>query len=426
MPEKEKIEISYYGNSDIGLVRKDNQDSFGIFPSGDPSVYSGKGILFIIADGMGGHAGGKEASSLAVNVIKNVFLNSTSSDLELVLKEALEEANSQIFNKSENSKELKGMGTTCSALILKENKGFISHIGDSKIYLIESDYVKKNIEQLTEDHTKVHEMVKQGILTEKEAEVYPSKSVLMRALGVDPKVNADFKEIKIKAGQNFVLCSDGLANVTKEEIINIVERNSPEIACSQLIKLANERGGGDNVSVIVVKLNSSNVSKAIKPSLPPKKKKNFTFLIILIFIVTILGVTIGILFGNYSLDSVKRENKGSELNKNDAPQPKSRVSDDKNKDESDVLRNADRLYEEGKLENALAVYKKILMKKPMHLGALQGVNNIAAAYEKEANKYQNNNKFEEALKFYKKALEIQPSNTRLKQIIKDLEIKLGM
>ncbi|MGA9295761.1 MAG: protein phosphatase 2C domain-containing protein, partial [Ignavibacteriaceae bacterium] len=203
MPDKEKLTFSYYGSSDIGLVRVENQDSMGKFPPNDFNLYTEKGQLFIVADGMGGHAGGKEASRLAVDTIRDVYF-SGSSDLSASLKEAVEKANYNIFKKSEDLKQFRGMGTTCTVLVLKEDKGLIAHVGDSRIYLIENNTSGK-IVQLTEDHTKVHEMVKEGILTEKEAEAYPSKSVLSRALGVDQKVNADYKNIAIKNGQSYVM-----------------------------------------------------------------------------------------------------------------------------------------------------------------------------------------------------------------------------
>ena len=258
MSEKEKLTFSYFGSSNIGLIRSENQDSFGKFPPDDFNLYSEKGQLFIVADGMGGHAGGKEASSIAVDTINDVYFSSPSDSLS-ALKEAIEKANNNIYNKSENSNQLKGMGTTCTVLILNEDKGLIAHIGDSRIYIVENN-LSPVIEQLTEDHTKVHEMVKEGILTEKEAKTYPAKSVLSRALGVGQKANADFKTITIKKGQSYVMCSDGLAEVTKNEIAQIVSANSPEDACGKLINLSNERGGKDNVTVLVIKIGSNKIS----------------------------------------------------------------------------------------------------------------------------------------------------------------------
>lgn len=248
-----KFEIEYYGLSDIGSTRSDNQDSFGKFPKENLDIYSGKGQLFIVADGMGGHLGGKEASSIAVEKIKEIYFNSEYNDSLSCLKKAFEYANNQIFTRSEDSIELKGMGTTCSVLILKGENGIAGHIGDSRIYEIQNNKIK----QITEDHTQANAMVNEGIISRKEAENLISRSILTRALGVDKIAEIDFiKNIKLKTKQYFIMCSDGLAKVNANEILEIVTNSSPKDSCEKLIHLANERGGKDNVTVIVIKINS--------------------------------------------------------------------------------------------------------------------------------------------------------------------------
>ncbi len=423
MSEKEKLTFSYYGNSDIGLIRIENQDSFGKFPQDDFNLYSEKGQLFIVADGMGGHVGGREASSLAVDTIQNVYFTN-SADLSSSLKEAVEKANINIYKKSESSKQFRGMGTTCTALLLKEDKGFIAHVGDSRIYMIENNLSRK-IEQLTEDHTKVHEMVKVGILTEKEAEVYPSKSVLSRALGVEPKVNIDYKNITIKNGQSYILCSDGLAHVTKEEILQIVTANSPEDSCGKLINLANDRGGKDNVTVIVIKIGPDGSSYKNHQDAFPVKKKSF-LLPALLVIFFLLVVAAGIKYKSYFTELFKSVKNEKLVSEKDTSQIIDNNTVEKSTDSfSNLQAQADKLFENEKLEDALIIYKKILSNEPMHLGALQGINNIAVAYINKAEKLKNENKLEDALRFYRKALEIQPSNQRLQKLIIDCESLLN-
>ena len=419
MPDKEKLTFSYYGSSDIGMIRVENQDSLGKFPPDDFNLYGEKGQLFIVADGMGGHVGGKQASQMAVDTIRDVYF-SGSSDLSASLKEAIEKANYYIFRKSENSKELRGMGTTCTVMVLKDDKGFIAHVGDSRIYLIENNFSKK-IVQLTEDHTKVHEMVKEGILTEKEAETYPSKSVLSRALGVEQKVNVDFINIAIKKGQSYVMCSDGLAGVSKEEILQIVTTNSSEESCSKLINLANDRGGKDNVTVIVINIGSNEFSNKISPVEIPRNKKKY-MLPILIIIFFLLIIAAGIKYQNYITDLFK-SNKIEEVT-NDKPVVRKENIEKKTDTFSSLQAQADKLYAEEKFDDALVIYKKILRSEPMHLGALQGINNIAASYISKAEKYKNENKIAEALKYYRKALDIQPGNQRVEKLINDCEVKL--
>ncbi len=247
----DKLSIIYSGSSDIGLVREENQDSFGIYTSDDLSLDSEKGQLFIIADGMGGHVGGKEASTLAIATVKESYSNLIPSNSLLFLKQAIENANTKIFNAGADYEGLRRMGTTCSILFLKNNYAAIGHVGDSRIYKVE----KNKIEQLTTDHTRVNELLKEGIITKEEAVFYPAKSVLTRALGIKEKVEIDIIEnIQLKEGLIFILCSDGLSPVTENEILKIVTSNNPRDSCGELISLANKRGGMDNVTVIVVKV----------------------------------------------------------------------------------------------------------------------------------------------------------------------------
>jgi PPM family protein phosphatase len=423
MSEKEKLTFSYFGSSNIGLIRAENQDSFGKFPPNDFNLYSEKGQLFIVADGMGGHAGGKEASSIAVNTINDIYFSSSSDSLSS-LKEAVEKANNNIYNKSENSNQLKGMGTTCTVLILKEDKGLIAHIGDSRIYMIEN-YLSPVIDQLTEDHTKVHEMVKEGILTEKEAKIYPAKSVLSRALGVGQKANSDFKSFTIKKDQCYVMCSDGLAEVTKNELAQIVSQNSPEDACEKLINLSNERGGKDNVTVIVIKIGSNKVLYTKDSSLIPGGKKKNYLLPIAALILFLILIAIGISYKRYIIGFFNPGNSQRIPDKvSESQNIKKNSSDQKADAFNSVQLKADNLFKKGKYEDALIVYKKILQSEPMHLGALQGINNIAAEFLNIAEKFKSENKLDNAIKYYRKALEIQPGNQRIEKLITDCKARL--
>ncbi|HSR18073.1 MAG TPA: PP2C family serine/threonine-protein phosphatase, partial [Ignavibacteriaceae bacterium] len=270
MTAEVKLSIEYSGRSDIGLVRSENQDSFGKYPIGVMDIYSGKGQLFIIADGMGGHAGGKIASRLAVDTVSKVYFSAGDLNTSEALRNAIDQANKRIYWESESSDyNLAGMGTTCSVLILKANKAVIGHVGDSRIYRIEEN----NIEQLTEDHTQVNEMLKQGILSVKEADNYPLKTVLARALGTDKQVKSDIiPDLLIKEGQSYILCTDGLGKVKPEEILGIVSPNSAAEASEKLVKIANERGGNDNVTVLVIKINSNQKDKSQTPVFAERRR----------------------------------------------------------------------------------------------------------------------------------------------------------
>ena len=387
-----KVTMVFAAKSDIGLVRTENQDSFGKYPEDNTDLNAPKGQLFIVADGMGGHKGGKEASSIAVKVVSQVYLES-SFDEAVALKEAIEKANETIFNKSGNASEFNRMGTTCSVLLIKNERGVIGHVGDSRIYKIENN----TIEQLTNDHTKVAEMLAAGILTPEEARNYPSKSVLARALGVDERVRVDIiDDITIKRGQSFVLCSDGLAKVSKGEILSVVANNNPQEACKILVDMANDRGGKDNVTVIIVKIDPDFVTKIHLPKPVTKvrvkrerKAKKWVGLGIILTILLLL------------LFEYKDSLLSVFFNQGNEPEPKNvTVVTKKNNPpvqqsdpEDELVSKADTYLKKGDYEHAFALYKSVLDDEPMHQAALKGVNEIASAYLSKASNLMDPEKF---------------------------------
>ena len=288
MKEKKAFTVTYFGDSDIGLVRTENQDSFGKFPKDNTDIYQSKGVLFIVADGMGGHTGGKEASRIAVDVVSDEYYSSTSEVIANALLFAFKTANLKIHQSSMDSPQFNKKGTTCSALVLADGQAHIAHVGDSRIYKIANG----NIIQFTNDHTEVGEMFRKGILSEAEAKNHPSKSVLVRAMGIEADIEVDLVEnILLDQGDCFVLCSDGLGKVEMEEIKEVVLNNSPEEACKKLISLANDRGGKDNVTVQVIKINSDSTEVIPENKFITKKNNSKWFLIsILILFIVLLGL----------------------------------------------------------------------------------------------------------------------------------------
>ncbi len=417
-PVNQKLSLFFSAKSDIGLVRTENQDSFGKFPEDNTNLYSAKGQLFIVADGMGGHKGGKEASSIAVKVVNQEYFKSSFEE-SVAIKEAIEAANIAIYNKSGSTSEFSRMGTTCTVLLLKDEKGIIGHVGDSRIYKIENG----GIEQLTNDHTKVSEMLAQGILTPEEARNYPSKSVLARALGVDDKVRVDIDDLTLKKGQSFVMCSDGLAKVSKGEILTIVSNNSPSDACQKLVDLANERGGKDNVTVLILKINPEQAVKipAEKPiKRAPRKKKSrrirkgwlglIIIIIIMLLVVYQYGNSIVSVFSGEENINPPKETTVSVDQKN--PKVKDDVSD------NELLSMADNYFLHREYEKALSLYNSILDKEPMHQAALKGVNEISSIFLTKADNLMNAKQFKEALDYYKKVEAIQPGNEKVKSLIR--------
>ena len=231
------MKVDVVSESDIGQRRESNQDS--VFVDQNKK-------LFIIADGMGGHLGGKEASEIAIKSISQNFYQHKSNDPLEALKYAFSRASHLILEESRKNKKLTGMGTTGTALYLNQNYAYIGHVGDSRVYL----YHQGMMWQLTEDHSLLNEYRKQGIpLTTK----VKADNVLTRSLGATSIVQTDCLFRKIQGDDVYLLCSDGLtAMLRDDEICSIIESSSKENAAQALIKAANKLGGEDNISVILV------------------------------------------------------------------------------------------------------------------------------------------------------------------------------
>jgi serine/threonine protein phosphatase PrpC len=237
--------------TDVGLVRSENQD-FGTLttPQEERNSHAG-GRLLIVADGMGGHRGGATASRLAAETVKTQYLQSGANDVPGALREALARANARIYAEAQANSDLRGMGTTTSALAVLGTKGWFAHVGDSRIYMIRDDEIR----QLTDDHSLVASMVREGLLTAKEAETHPRRNVLQRSIGVSEDVEIDIRgPIEVKEGDTFILCSDGLHGLVREPELKEVARLPIDEAADEFVKRALERGAPDNVTVIVARV----------------------------------------------------------------------------------------------------------------------------------------------------------------------------
>ena len=238
--------------SDVGCVRELNEDSGSYVQPEDPELRASKGLLIVVADGMGGHSSGEVASRLAVEVITREYYEALG-DPQSALKAAFQKANHEIHQAAEKDESKSGMGTTCTALVLENGTAISAHVGDSRLYLIRN----KAIYLMTEDHSAVMEMVKAGLLTLEQARHHPDKNVILRAMGSHAEVEVTTwqEPFPVKAGDSFLLCSDGLYDLVEdEEIKQIVVLGDPQSACENLIALAKERGGHDNITVGIVSL----------------------------------------------------------------------------------------------------------------------------------------------------------------------------
>lgn len=235
------MEISVSGNTHTGMVRDNNEDAYGIFP--DLSLY-------IVADGLGGHAGGEVASRLAVEIIRlEIAGEHTVADSQEKIQHAIQTANTFIRHKAEDDSTLHGMGTTVVVASIKDDKAVVAHVGDSRAYLIRNNAIT----QITKDHTVVEEYIRIGLLTPKDALYHPSRRTLSRAVGTEGVAYADFESIRLQTGDVLLLCTDGLTNMLHDkEILSAITGLTPdaENISNRLIELANNNGGIDNITVI--------------------------------------------------------------------------------------------------------------------------------------------------------------------------------
>lgn len=250
------MKVLHAGLSDVGRKREHNEDSYVIVTEDD---------LFVVADGMGGHAAGEVASRIAVNAIAD-FIASTRRDAEITwpyeydtnisvasnrLKTSIRIANQKIIDTIAQRRDLEGMGTTLVAVLLNDRTACVAHVGDSRSYHLRGD----EISQLTGDHSWVNEQIKLGFLTKEDALRHPFRNVVTRALGSKEDVQVDLVEKPLEAGDTILLCSDGLNTMLDDETIKeVISRAGGNLdgAVKELVEKANEAGGEDNVTAVLI------------------------------------------------------------------------------------------------------------------------------------------------------------------------------
>lgn len=250
MKESSQYKIIFYGQSDVGQKREHNEDNYEAYSPEDEDIYESKGHLFAVADGMGGHLAGEVASAMALEVLWERYYTSPAREPMEMLQQAVETANTKIYEQTRevSSTEMK-MGTTLTALVIRGKELYIAHVGDSRAYRLRGNI----LEQLTQDHTWVAEEIRKGELTPEEAANHPHKSALIRSIGQQKAVEIETHTQRIGTGDVFLLCSDGLTNEVSEDLIeNILSQLPPQKACEKLIEYANQHGGSDNITAVVI------------------------------------------------------------------------------------------------------------------------------------------------------------------------------
>lgn len=240
------MQLRAVGMTDVGLVRSENQDAFTIQIA--PCSENRNSLLAVVADGVGGGMAGNVASLIAVEALAEIYRENESSPRE-IMHRAITTANERINERSDKDAQCRGMATTCTALMVKGNAVIIGHIGDSRAYRIRDG----EIELLTEDHTLPRRLFREGLIAEEEIEAHPSGNVLTNALGSRNAAEVDIRSYEILENDSYILCSDGMYKHVKDyEILNFVNSTELEKIPELFVKLAKERGGDDNITVVVV------------------------------------------------------------------------------------------------------------------------------------------------------------------------------
>lgn len=237
--------LKTFSATDVGKKRQINQDY--VFSSENPV---GKlPNLFIVADGMGGHAAGDFASSFTARFIVDEIQRSDLDNPIKNIRSAIEKANVALMEEASKKPEYEGMGTTIVVAAIVDDYLYVANVGDSRLYLINDDIV-----QITRDHSLVEEMVMAGKIDKEEARVHPDKNIITRAIGASADLKVDFFDMKLREGDRILMCTDGLSNMVEDrDIRTIVERENDVVGITQaLIKQANENGGKDNIGVIII------------------------------------------------------------------------------------------------------------------------------------------------------------------------------
>lgn len=237
--------------TDVGRKREHNEDNMAYVIPKDERVMAIKGALFIVADGMGGHAAGEVASEIAVDTVTNVYYMDDNEDVPGPFLQAIKRANAAIHQRAAENLLRSGMGTTCIAAVLRGNMAYIANVGDSRAYLVRQGLVK----QISQDHSWVAEQVRAGFLTEDQARIHAQRNVITRCLGTQPDVEVDVFREPLMEGDLLVLCTDGLSGlISDEELMRIVQQSAPQESVYHLVERANENGGPDNITAIVVRV----------------------------------------------------------------------------------------------------------------------------------------------------------------------------
>jgi len=245
--------VTVAAKTDLGRVRENNEDKYEFYMPEDDRTIASRGLLFLVCDGMGGHAAGQIASELACKTFIDVYLSHSAADPEVSMQAGIKAANRYVMDVGRSVPGRSGMGTTLSALILVQDQAYTVQVGDSRIYRLRNG----ELLLLTRDHTYIEEAIRNGVLTPEEAERHPYKHVLTRAIGADDPLVPDIERHDLKAGDLYLLCSDGVMNhVSDDAIGETLRAKAPAEAAWSLVAQALQGGGSDNTTVLIVRIDA--------------------------------------------------------------------------------------------------------------------------------------------------------------------------
>lgn len=418
---KEVHKIDFANISNRGLRRRENHDGFGKFPNESADLSSPKGQLFLIADAKSGNPAGSDAAQMAIRIIQENYFSYPSNEIAFCLQRAFDIANRQLYQHAKANGLQKKFGATCSALVLTDKHAYVAHVGDCRVYRIG----ERKVDQLTMDHTHVPSPAS-GENNGKHQQKKSKKPKVTRALGVKLGIKVDIKYLHtLNPGEHFLLCTDGLKNISDKEIQTIILTDPPQQACNRLIELSRERGSQDDTTVQIVKYYHQEPEQPIEIFTQehklPAKSIRWPAYIIISTIFVLLGFLMYepltknsfSLFG-FSLDNSKTVSPGGNVESTEEEFVRQKL-----------IEAAEHLKFK-RWDKAAAIYQAILENNDHNMEALEGLAIVADAYRREGDEDYRQQKWAGALLSYKKSIALKPDNQDLSGRIAECERNLEL
>jgi protein phosphatase len=411
---KERHKIDYANISHRGVRRRENNDGFGKFPDESSDLNSPKGQLFIIADAKTANPVGGDAAKMAIRIIQENYFSYPSNDITFSLQRAFDIANRQLYQYAKANGLQRKFGATCSALVLTDPYAYVAHVGDCRVYRIGS----QKIEQLTKDHTRILKSTPENHGHNTHPMVL-RKSCLTRALGVKLGIKVDVKHlVAVHSDEYFLLCSDGLKNITDKEIQEIVLTLPPQEACNKLIEVSRERGSDDDTTVQIVKFSHQEPEKPAETfSQTTTASTRQTINWPLYGIMALFLLVVGFL-GYEPAKDILASFFGGSLRETTSFFGEEKENSAALMADQQLFQAAEHL-EKRQWDKALQIYLAILQKNSENAEAKEGVDLVAGAYQAQGDRAYRQRKWEDAQANYQRLLALRPGDNELSSRVKE-------